>query len=131
MMPSAQRSTTRARTRLIYVPRSFYYNIDIRNPDREPARDELLVMRDRTERQIRTAVGWVVPETDSWKVDVDIIPDDVSHARLSVLPSADDARRRILDWGVVGTVGRRSRFWPPSARGFMSHAALRLLLSRA
>ena len=90
---------------LIYVPRSFYYNADIRNPDREPTRDELLAMRDRTERQIHKAVGLVIPETDSWKVDIDIIPDDVSRSPLTVLPSADDPRRQVVEWGIVSAVG--------------------------
>jgi flagellar M-ring protein FliF len=90
---------------LIYVPRSFYYYADIRNPEREPTRDELLAMRERTERQIRKQVGLVIPESGSWKVDIDTIPDDVAPGPLAVLPSADDPRRKVLDWGIVSTVG--------------------------
>ncbi len=62
-------------------------------------------MRERTERQIRKAVAMVLAESASWKVDVDIIPDEVSWSRPSVLPNPDDSRRRVLDWGIVGAAG--------------------------
>lgn len=90
---------------LIYVPRSFYINADLRGADREPSREELLVMRERTERQIRTAVKYVIPDGSSWKVDVDSIPDEVSLNRPAILPASDDSRRCVLDWGIVGAVG--------------------------
>lgn len=83
------------------MPRSFYYSADLRNPDREPTRDELLALRDRTERQIHKAVGHVIPETDSWKVDIDIIPDDVSRSQAPVVTSNDDPRRQVVEWGIV------------------------------
>ena len=38
---------------LIYVPRSFYLNADIRPDNREPTRDELRSMTERTENQIQ------------------------------------------------------------------------------
>jgi len=90
---------------LVYVPRSYYYNVDIRTDDREPSREDLRVMAERTEKQIRTAVGLVIPESGSWKVDVDTIPDEVSLFRPVVLPSPSDPRRRFLVWGIVGTIG--------------------------
>jgi hypothetical protein len=87
---------------LVYVPRSFYYNAEIRTNQREPSREELLRMAERTEKQIRTAVSWVVPESESWKVEVDTIPDEVTLYRPEVLSSPTDPRRKFLDWGVVG-----------------------------
>jgi hypothetical protein len=90
---------------LIHVPRSFYINGDTRTDSREPSREELRVMADRTEKQIRTAVGLVIPESESWKVDVDTIADEISLSRPVILPSSADARRRVLDWGIVGAVG--------------------------
>jgi flagellar M-ring protein FliF len=90
---------------LVYVPRSFYYNVEIRTDDREPSRDELRLMAERTEKQIRNAVGHVLPVSESWKVDVDTIPDEVSLNRPVVLPSPTDPRRRFLDWGIVGLIG--------------------------
>jgi type III secretory pathway lipoprotein EscJ len=90
---------------LIYVPRSFYQVTDARSADREPTRDELLGMRDRTERQIHTAIGHVIPDANSWKVDIDIIPDELSRSQLPVLRSAEDPRHQVLDWGIVGAVG--------------------------
>jgi hypothetical protein len=87
---------------LVYVPRSFYYNAEIRTDDREPAREELLAMAERTEKMVRNAVALVVPNSESWKVDVDTIPDEVSLNRAAVLPSPTDSRRKLLDWGVVG-----------------------------
>ena len=53
--------------------------------------------------QIRTAVGLVTPSSESWKVDIFTIPDEVSPRPVN-LQSAVDARRRVLDWGIVGTV---------------------------
>jgi hypothetical protein len=87
---------------LVYVPRSFYYNAEIRTIHREPAREELRLMAERTEKQIRTAVSLVVPDSESWKVDVDTIPDEVTLNRPDVLSSPTDPRRRFLDWGIVG-----------------------------
>jgi hypothetical protein len=85
---------------LIYMPRSFYYRADMHNP----GRDELLVMRDRIERQIHTAVGLIISDADSWTVDIDIIPDEVSHTQSAVSPSPADPRPRVLDWGIVAAV---------------------------
>ncbi len=70
--------------------------------DREPTREEMLLMAERTERQIRTAVGLVVANADAWKIDVDTIPDDVSSYRPPVHASSADSRRKFLDWGIVG-----------------------------
>jgi hypothetical protein len=92
---------------LIHVPRSFYYyyNADIRSDDREPSREDLHAMVERTEKQIRTAVSLVIREPEAWKVDIDTIPDEVSLNRPVALSSAADARRRYLDWGIVGAAG--------------------------
>jgi len=90
---------------LIHVPRSFYYNVDIRTDNREASREDLRVIAERTEKQIRTAVGLIIPESESWKVDVDTLWDEVSLSRPVVLPSPSDPRRRFLDWGIVGAVG--------------------------
>ncbi len=90
---------------LIYVPRSFYYNIEIRTDEREPSREALRVMSERTEKQIRTAVGLVLPEPQSWKVEVDTIWDDVSLSRPAIIPGAPDSRHRFFEWGIVGALG--------------------------
>ena len=90
---------------LVHVPRSFYINADIRSDSREPSRQELRVMEERTERQIQTAVGLVFTESESWKLDVDTIPDDASLSRPIVLASPADSRRLVLDWGIVGAIG--------------------------
>jgi flagellar M-ring protein FliF len=91
---------------LIYVPRSFYLNAaDFKTDNREPTREELRTMADRTENQIRTAVGLAKSDSESWKVDVFTIPDEVSLSRPTILQSSEDNRRRVLDWGIVGTVG--------------------------
>jgi len=103
-VPSAEREHERGRV-LIYVPRSFYYNVDIRTDNREPSREDLRAIAERTEKQIRTAVGLVIPESESWKVDVDTLWDEMSLSRPVVLSSPSDPRRRFLDWGIVGAVG--------------------------
>ena len=92
---------------LIYVPRSFYLNAsDIKTDIREPTREELRTMADRTENLIRTAVSLATPENESWKVDVFTIPDEVSLSRPTILQTSAEARRRVvMDWGIVGTVG--------------------------
>ncbi len=89
---------------LVYVPRSFYLNADMRPANREPTRDELLVMAERTENQIRTIVGMATPSSESWKVDIITIPDEVTQNRPVNLESTVDGRRRVLDWGIIGTV---------------------------
>ena len=60
-------------------------------------------MAERTENQIRAAVDLVTPSSESWKVDIFTIPDEVSLRPVN-LQSAVDARRKVLDWGIVGTV---------------------------
>jgi flagellar biosynthesis/type III secretory pathway M-ring protein FliF/YscJ len=87
---------------LVHVPRSFYIDADIRNDAREPSQLERRVMEERTERLIRTAVGLVVTDPESWKLDVDTIPDDASLSRKIVLAYPADSRRIDLDWGIVG-----------------------------
>jgi hypothetical protein len=87
---------------LIFVPSSFYFNAGVRSDHREQSRDELHAMVERTEKQIRAAVGLVIPESDSWKVDVDTIRDEMPLYRPAVVPSPSDQRRRFLDWGIVG-----------------------------
>jgi hypothetical protein len=62
-------------------------------------------MEDRTENQIRTAVSLAMPEGESWKVGITTFPDELSLFRPTILESSADARRRVLDWGIVGTVG--------------------------
>lgn len=90
----------------IYVPRSFYFNAaNIRTDNREPTQEELRIMEDRTENQIRTAVSLAMPEGESWKVGITTFPDELSLFRPTILESSADARRRVLDWGIVGTVG--------------------------
>jgi flagellar M-ring protein FliF len=88
---------------LIYVPRSFYLNADIRHDNREPTTEELRSMQERTENQIRIIVGPIMPSSESWKVDILMLPDDISERPVN-LQSAADSRRRALDWGIVGTV---------------------------
>ena len=87
---------------LIYVPRSFYHGVDLKTDEREPSRDDLRLMAERTEKQIRTAVALVIPDAESWKVDVDMIPDEMSLNRPLVLPASADSRHRLLEWGIAG-----------------------------
>jgi flagellar M-ring protein FliF len=90
----------------VYVPRSFYFNAaNIRTDNREPTQEELRIMEDRTENQIRTAVSLAMPEGESWKVGITTFPDELSLSRPTILESSSDARRRVLDWGIVGTIG--------------------------
>src|SRR5205085_195343 len=44
----------------------------------------------------------VVPDT--WTVEVDTIPDEVSVDRPAALPSGSESRRKVIDWGIVAVV---------------------------
>jgi flagellar M-ring protein FliF len=90
---------------VIRVPRSFYFNMQLRSDERDPSPEERLVMTERTERQIRTAVAMVLPASDTWKVEVDTIPDDIALSRPAILPSTPGPRQRFLEWAIVGGVG--------------------------
>jgi flagellar M-ring protein FliF len=89
---------------LIYVPRSYYLNADIRATDREPTQGELIAFKERTENQIRKTISVALSSSESWKVDIFMFPDGGSLSRPVAVPSPVDARRRALDWGIVGTV---------------------------
>ena len=90
---------------LIYVPRSFYINAaDIRRDNREPTQAELRLMTDRTENQIKTIVGLATPSSEPWKIEILTLPDELSLNRPVNLQSTIDARRRVLDWGIIATV---------------------------
>jgi hypothetical protein len=89
---------------LIGVPRSFYLNADIRADNREPNQTELRAMAERTENEIRMAVGLIVPTSELWKVNIFTFPDEASSSRPAIVPLPVDPRRRVLDWGIVGTV---------------------------
>ena len=88
---------------LVLVPRSFYLNADIRPDNREPTLDEFRSMKERTETQIRTAIGLVNSSPEAWKVDILMLPDEISTRPVN-FQSAADSRRRVLDWGIIGTV---------------------------
>ena len=90
---------------LIYVPRSFYLNADIRADNREPTRDELR-MRWRNGPRIRSArlSAWSHPRPSRGRSTSSRFPDEVSLNRPVIVQSPVDARRRVLDWGIVGTV---------------------------
>jgi type III secretory pathway lipoprotein EscJ len=90
---------------VVRVPRSFYYRMQIRNDEHDPSPEERRFMAERTEGQIRTAVALVLPASDSWKVEVDTIPDDISLNRPAIVPSSPDPRHRVQDWVIVGGVG--------------------------
>ena len=87
---------------VVFVPRSFYYKMEIRSDHGEPSPDDLRAMEERTEKSIRMAVPLLLPESDSWKVDVGRIADDVSFSRPTILPRVTDSRHRLLEWGMVG-----------------------------
>ena len=89
---------------VVFVPRSFYYKMEIRNDQSEPSLEELKSMADRTEKSVRLALNLLLPDADSWKVDVGTIPDDLSFSRPAILPGAGDSRHRFLEWGLVGAV---------------------------
>ncbi len=46
----------------------------------------------------------ITPASESWKVDVFTFPDEGSINRPLAVQSPVEARRRVLDWGIVGTV---------------------------
>ncbi len=89
---------------VVFVPRSFYYKMEIRSDHGEPSPDDLRAMEERTEKSIRMAVALLLPESDSWKVGVGRIADDVSSSRPTILPRVTDSRQRFLEWGMVGAV---------------------------
>jgi flagellar M-ring protein FliF len=91
----------------VYVPRSFYFNAaNFRTDNREPTQEELRIMEDRTENQIRTAVSLAMPDGESWKVGITTFPDELPLSRPTILQTSAEARRRVvMDWGIVGTVG--------------------------
>jgi flagellar M-ring protein FliF len=91
---------------LVNVPRSFYYNALVNKSDRlEPSPEEFQLMAARTETGVKKTVELVLPEPGTWKVDVDTIPDELPLIRPVVLPYPVEARRKALDWGIVGAVG--------------------------
>ncbi len=90
---------------LVQVPRSFYWNADVRADDREPSPQDLRAMADWTEKHIKSVVNLVIREPESWTVDVERIADELSMNRPIALPSHADSRRRYLDWGIVGAAG--------------------------
>jgi hypothetical protein len=88
---------------LINVPRSFYYNAIVPRGDRrDPSAEELHGMAVRIREQVLKRVKLVV--SDSWTVDVDTVPDDVPVGRLAALPAGPDARRKVIDWGIVASI---------------------------
>jgi flagellar M-ring protein FliF len=87
----------------VTVPRSYYYHVSNFSGHREPSQDELKLLVAKTEKQIRTAVGLVVPE--SWKTTIDVIPDEVPLNRPQALTSAPESRRVALDRGIAGAIG--------------------------
>jgi flagellar M-ring protein FliF len=105
--PSQASEATGERGRVVIrVPRSFYLKNQLRNDEQhDPSPEERLVMTERTERQIRTAVALLLPASDAWKVEVDTIPDDSVLSRPAILPSAPGPRHRFLEWAIVGGVG--------------------------
>jgi flagellar M-ring protein FliF len=89
---------------LVSVPRSFYLNMAIPIDQGEPSREDLRAMAERTEKQVRTSVALLLPDANSWKVDVGLITDDVALTRPAILPGTPDARHRFLEWGMVGAL---------------------------
>ena len=97
---------------VIHVPRSFYFNMQIRNDDHDPSPEERQVMAERTERQIRTAVALVLPAADSWKVEVDTIPDDI------VAQPAHDSSQCVRSCAIGFSNGRSSADWAQAYRSW-------------
>ena len=131
---------------VVFVPRSFYYKMEIRSDQGDPSLEELKSMAERTERSIRLAVNLLLPDSDSWKLDVGTIPDDLSNSRTAVLPGAVDSRHRFLEWGLLAALGaglsilaiagswirmapRPARLLEPSERSRRFHAGSPLLPS--
>ena len=85
---------------LVNVPRSYYYNHMFPKADqREPTPEALRETVARTKESIIKLVKMEVP--DSWKVDVEMFPDDEPLGRPAILP---EARRKAMDWGIVAAV---------------------------
>ena len=103
---------------LIYVPRSFYYNMEIRNDEREPRPTSFGRWPNGPRNRSARRSALVFRTSDSWKVEVDTIPDDVSLSRPAILPGATDSRHGFWNGGSSAHSGRRYRFWRSPARGF-------------
>jgi hypothetical protein len=90
----------------IRVPRSYYYQVSLVPGHKEPSREDLMKLAARTEEQIRTGVGLIVPLSGpaGWKITVDIIQDELPTSDSSVA-SASDRRVPALDWGIAGAMG--------------------------
>jgi flagellar M-ring protein FliF len=90
---------------VVNVPRSFYLNMEIRGDQGKPSLEELRVMADRTEKSIQTAIALLLPDSESWKVEVGTFADEVALSRPTVLPDTTDTRQRLMEWGIVGAAG--------------------------
>ena len=96
----------RARSRALFTCRAAFTSIcRSATMSADPSPEERLVMAERTEKQIRTAVALVLPASDSWKVEVDTMPDEVALSRPAILPGTPGLRHRFLEWAIVGGVG--------------------------
>ena len=99
-------STSKERGRVVVnVPRSFYLNMEIRGDQGKPSLEELRAMADRTEKSILTTISLLLPDSDSWKVEVGTFADEVALSRPTVVPDTSDTRQRLMEWGIVGAVG--------------------------
>jgi hypothetical protein len=91
----------------VKVPRSYYYQVSLLPGHKEPSQDDLKKLVARTEEQIRTGVGLVVPLSGpaSWKTTIDMIQDEIPLSQPPVVAASSGRRRPALDWGIAGALG--------------------------
>jgi flagellar M-ring protein FliF len=91
----------------VKVPRSYYYHVGISPAVREPSQDELQKLVSRTEEQVRTGIGLVVPVAgpDAWETRVDVIPDELPLQRPPVVETPTASRDPSFTPALAGGVG--------------------------
>ncbi|MFO0892663.1 MAG: hypothetical protein U0790_26410 [Isosphaeraceae bacterium] len=90
----------------VRVPRSYYYQVSLLPGHKEPSREDLIKLATRTEEQIRTGVGLIVPLAGpaAWKTTIDMIQDEVPLADAQGGAAPLDQRSPAVNWGVIGVL---------------------------
>ena len=90
----------------VKVPRSYYYQVSILPGRKEPALEDIQRLALRTEEQIKTGVGLVVPLAGplAWSTRIDMIHDDLPLSPPPVLHTVPEARKLAVDWGIAGAM---------------------------
>jgi hypothetical protein len=90
----------------VRVPRSYYYQVSLLPGHKEPPREELKKLAARTEDQIRTGIGLIVPlrGPTAWRTTIDIIQDEVPLAASPAVAVPSTGPRPALIWGIAGAL---------------------------